>query len=223
MLSTFSQHFKDVSVLRKCLFAVAQLPKDLPNIWELAVQFATKNKGNASINAETVKLLAENLQELDYLAFESDQKLFYQLLEFPTQKPLGVVLMSNATKCVVCESALKLRKDRPSSVVVYDDNMGTLPGSHFHKLCTNRSCGCTQYYGYYTTGISGSLPSKVFFNSEWDTLPFFVSSRETVFSMAALKRFDSGILLGQLSFKQCADIYNHLHHCETPLSEEKSK
>ncbi len=128
--------------------------------------------------------------------------------------------MSNATKCVVCESALKLRKDRPSSVVVYDDNMGTLPGSHFHKLCTNRSCGCTQYYGYYTTG---SLPSKVFFNSEWDTLPFFVSSRETVFSMAALKRFDSGILLGQLSFKQCADIYNHLHHCETPLSEEKSK
>ncbi len=61
MLSTFSQHFKDVSVLRKCLFAVAQLPKDLPNIWELAVQFATKNKGNASINAETVQLLAENL------------------------------------------------------------------------------------------------------------------------------------------------------------------
>lgn len=222
MLSTFSEHIKDVSVLRKLLFAVSQLPRDLPHIWQLAVEFATESKSNATINAETAKMLAENLQELDSLAFESDDKLFHQLLGMPSQKPLGLVLISSSTRCILCESKLQLRKDRHSSVVVYDDNMGTLPGSHFHKLCTNRSCNCTQYYGYYTAKISAGSSSEVYFNADWDSLPYFVSSRETVFSMSALKRFDSGILLGQLSFKQCADIYNHLHHNEN-TSKDLSK
>lgn len=223
MLSTFSKHIKDVSVLRKLLFAVSLLPRDLPNIWDLAVEFATtKSKSDATINAETAKILAQNLQELDSLAFESDEKLFHQLLGIPSQKPLGVVLISSNTRCVLCESKLTVRKDRPSTVIVYDDNIGTVPGSHFHKLCTNRSCGCTQYYGYYTARASASSSCEVYFNADWEVLPYFVSSRETAFSMSALKRFDSGILLGQLSFKQCADIYNHLHHHDN-LCEDLSK
>ena len=217
MLSTFSKYIEDVSVLRKLLFAIAQLPKDLPNLWEIATEFATKNKGKCSINTETVKVLIENLQVFDSLAFESDQKLFHDLLEAPLQKPLGLVLMSSHDKCALCESQLRLRKDRPASVVVYDDNMGTIPGSHYHKVCTNRSCSYVQYYGYYTCG------STVHFNADWESLPYFVSSRETVFSITALKRFNSGILLGQLSFKQCADIYNHFHHnCKEIHSQEKS-
>lgn len=207
MLSTFSKYTEDVSVLRRLLFAVAQLPSDLPNLWELAVEFVMKDKCSSSINAEIARVLAENLQELDSLAFESDQKLFCELLQFPLKKPLGLILMPSNITCVLCASKLQVRKDRPSSVVVYDDVMGAIPGSHFHKYCSNRSCGCTQYYGYYTISQS----NQVHFNSEWQTLPYFVSSRETVFSMSLIRRFDSEVLLGQLSFKQCADIYNHLH------------
>lgn len=218
MLSTFSKYTEDVSVLRRLLFAVAQLPEDLPNVWEIATEFATKNKTNCTMDVETVKVLVDNLREFDSDAFESDQKLFQDLLRAPMKKPLGLVLMPNRNKCILCKSELKLRKDRPASVVVYDDNIGTIPGSHFHKICTNKSCSYVQYYGYYTCGSS---PSKVFFNDDWESLPYFVSSRETVFSMTALKRFNSGILLGQLSFKQSADIYNHLHNCKNIPSEEK--
>lgn len=131
--------------------------------------------------------------------------------------------MPNRDKCVLCGSKLRIRKDRPSPVVVYDDAIGTIPGSHYHKFCTNRACGCTQYYGYYTTGGPQST-SQVLFNPEWGSLPYFASSRETVFSMSALHRFESEILLGQMSFKQCADVYNHIHdHTQQPGQESSMK
>ena len=132
----------------------------------------------------------------------------------PLKKLLSVVLMSVEDKCILCTANLKLRRDRPAPVV-YDDTMGSVPGSHFHKYCTNRSCGCTQYYGYYTTGGSQSA-SQVIFTNNWEALPYFVSSGETVYSMTLLKRFHFEIL-GQLSFMQCANIYNH-NICDWPLS-----
>ena len=95
-------------------------------------------------------------------------------------------------------------------MIVYDDVNGSMPGSHYHKYSKNRSCGLTQYYGYYTDGGS----SSVYYNSDWRTLPYFVSSRETVFSMKLMKQFDAQIFIGLLSFKQCADLYNYLHACD---------
>lgn len=53
--------------------------------------------------------------------------------------------------------------------------------------------------------------SSVFFNDSWESLSYLISSRETAFSMSAMYWFATEILLGQLSFLQCADIYNHLH------------
>lgn len=85
--------------------------------------------------------------------------------------------------------------------------MGSVPGSHYHKYCSNRSCSFTQYYGYYTTGES----TGVYYSSNWESLPYFVSSRETTFSNDMLQRFNAEILIGQQSFKQCADVYNFLH------------
>lgn len=46
------------------------------------------------------------------------------------RKPLGVVLISQELCCAICRQELTLRKDRPASVVVYDENLGTVPGSH---------------------------------------------------------------------------------------------
>ena len=40
------------------------------------------------------------------------------------------------------------------------------------------------------------------------SLPYFVSSQETGFEMSLLKKFDLELLIGQLSYKQKADIYN---------------
>ena len=222
MLGTISKYIKNVSVVRRLLFAVMNLPKDLPNLWGVAVEFATWGQETRhTLNAEQAKLLVQNVQELDLLAFDSDKKLLEDLMVFqvPKCKPLGLILISSKSDCFLCGSKLMLRKDRPSPVVIYDDNMGTIPGSHFHKYCTNQACGLTQYYGYYTTG---GISSQVIFDPEWETLPYFVSSRESVFSMDVLRRFNAEIILGQLSFKQCADVYNLYtnilsHHCQIHL------
>ena len=92
--------------------------------------------------------------------------------------------------------------------------MGTIPGSHFNKYCSNRRCSFTQYYGYYTQGLreDSAAPSEAHFNDDWESNAYFVSSRETAFSMKLIHRFHSQILHGQQSFKQCADVYNHLHN-----------
>lgn len=72
----------------------------------------------------------------------------------------------------------------------------------------------TEFYGYTTDGKS----SEVHFDADWESLPFFISSQESVFSMQQL-RFDAGIVIGHVSFKQCAESYNYLH-CYTKVSNE---
>lgn len=205
MLKSVPMQVKKVSVLRKIIFALVNLPDDLPNLWDVVVQFATKDE-DYSIPSNDIKMLMENIQELDSAAFTTDLKLLQELMKFqiPRHKPLGCILISSNGICLLCEKKLLLRKDRPAPLVIYDDRLGTVPGSHYHKYC---SCGFTQYYGYYTTGGS----TEVHYNPNWESLPFFVSSRETAFSINLLKRFNAEILLGQLSFKQCADVYNYLH------------
>ena len=211
MLQAISKYIQDVSILRRLLFAVAHLPSSFPNLWEVAVEFATEGKGSQDkLTAEQAKMLMENIQELDALAFRTDHQLLHELLNTGgrLKKPLGVILISNNDKCTQCGSRLQLRKDRPASVVVYDEHLGTVPGSHYHKTCSNRLCGATQFYGYTTSGADSN---QVHFNSNWESLPYLVSSRESVFSIKLLRQFDSEILIGQMSFKQCAEAYNYLH------------
>lgn len=154
MLRSISEHFKDVSILRKIIFAIVHLPKDTPNYWELVLQFAMKKP--PSISIDKFKVLVENLQELDATAFATDKVLLQELMEMQSVKgkPLGLLLISSNQKCLICKSYLLLRKDRGAPVVIYDDINGSLPGTHFHKYCSNRSCKFTQYYGYYTVGGS---------------------------------------------------------------------
>ena len=153
MLGTLSKYITDVSVVRRLIFAAIQLPKDTPNLWSVAVAFATQGK-QSFLTAEQAQVLVENLQELDANAFASDEVLCHELMKFqiPRSKPLGLLLISTNDKCLLCQSNLQLRKDRPAPVTIYDDSMGTVPGSHFHKFCPSQVCGFTQYYGYYTTG-----------------------------------------------------------------------
>lgn len=71
--------------------------------------------------------------------------------------------------------------------------MGSALGTHY-KYCSNHVCGFTQFYGYHV------VRGENLFDPEWESHPYFVSPRETVFSMHLIKRFTSQILLGQMSF-----------------------
>ena len=211
MLAVVAKQLKDVSVLRRLLVAASYLPSEIPNFWGIAVEFATAGKVQRnSIDADTAAALVENIRTFDEKAFDTDKALLQQLsIWTPTQgyfvKPLGVVLISPQTQCVLRGQALSLRKDRPASIVVYDDVSGTLPGTHYSKICSSKICTLTQYYRYYTTA------SQVVYNSDWKSMPYFVSSSLTAFAMSMLTRVDSEVLIGQLSYKQVADIFNHIH------------
>ena len=52
------------------------------------------------------------------------------------------------------------------------------------------------------------------YDDNWHTLPYFVSSRETAVEMSMLRQLDAEILIGQLSYKQRAEIYNYTHGYE---------
>ena len=62
---------------------------------------------------------------------------------------------------------------------------------------------------------------EVYYDKDWASLPFFMSSRETAFTMKMMQRLDTEILIGQLSYKQRADIYNHIHEVENTQDSER--
>ena len=98
-------------------------------------------------------------------------------------------------------------------VTLYDDQHGTLAATHYVKYCRNSTCSLQQYYGFYTEGLV-----EVRYK-EWSSLPFFMTSRETAFTMEMMKRLDKEILIGQLSYKQRADLYSYIH--EVKNAEER--
>lgn len=58
------------------------------------------------------------------------QALTAEILQFKRQGsdvPLGVVLISGKKECHRCSSKLYLRGDRPSTVTIYDHQLGTIP------------------------------------------------------------------------------------------------
>ena len=217
MFRILSEHLKDVSVLRRLLFAATHLPREVPNHLGVAVEFATCGKVERNcITEDLARVIVENIECFDSTAFATDDHLLKQLIAFKpsNSRPLGIVLISPEESCTLCGEKLSLRKDRPALLVIYDDHLGAVAGSHFHKYCSSRTCTLTQYYGYYTVGGDSS---RVLYNSGWKCLLYFVSSRETAFSMSMLQRLDSEVLIGQLSYKQRADIFNDVHSCNMML------
>ena len=57
MLGLLSKYFKQVSVLRRLLFAIIHLPEDVPNRWDLCVQFAN-NGLNTGLSADIATALS---------------------------------------------------------------------------------------------------------------------------------------------------------------------
>ena len=123
---------------------------------------------------------------------------------------VGVVLMSKKQNCTECEEKL-LRADHLSNVTLYTDSYGTLPAVHYHKYCRNHKKGCSlvQYYGYHTKGLF-----QLHFDADWEENKYLISSQETAFELQLLSKFDVELLIGQLSYKQRAKMYNVIHNYE---------
>ena len=212
MMSQLSKVISDVSVLRRILFAVAHLPPNCPRLWEIAVQFGVgQRQSRNTITPAQAHVLFENLSELNSEAFVNDQSLLTELSQhqFPhsSSPQLGIVLISPKTVCCKCGGPLFLRADRPSRMVIYDDKLGTLPATHYHKDCRKPQCRVHQYYGYHTIGDEG----KSCHDDDCLLLPYFISTQKTAFSMTLLRNYDAELLIGQVNYKQQANIYNYVH------------
>ena len=193
-------------VLRRILFAAKFLPNELPSFWTIVASFASKGLQKC-VSPESARLAMENLTVLNPACFSTDMELTKELImmEFgATGQPLGVPLISDNKVCLQCGGNLILRGDRPSRLSLYTDTFGTVPALHYHKYCSNyrNKCNFVQYYGYYHSG------DIVMYNDNWMEHRYFLSSQETGFKMVLLKRFDVELLIGQVSYKQKADIYN---------------
>ena len=52
------------------------------------------------------------------------------------------------------------------------------------------------------------------YDSNWDELPYFISTSMTAFATLFLEQFDADVLLGQIAYKQKINIYNYHHKYE---------
>ena len=202
---------RDISVVRRIGFAATFFPKTMPAYWESVATFGVLHRqARSNLTQEQVRILVENLDVIDKEAFTSDENLLHEIVDMPRPTGdgcLGIVLISAKETCTLCGSQLNMRADRPSRVTIYDDRLGSLQATHFTKYCRRRGCSHQQYYGFSTKGDS----SEVLYDPDWQSLPYFLSSRETGFAVDILRRLDSEILLGQISYKQRADIFIDIH------------
>lgn len=202
---------KDFGVLRRVIFAVVHLPADMPQFWSVVAQFASAGS-KSDLQPESVKIAVENLKIINEKVFSTDEQLLREIHSLqPTScklsSPLGVVLVSSNSICRLCNDKLLIRSDRPSHITAYTETWGTVICTHYHKFCRSFRKGCNfkQYYGYY----SSDKKNVHYYDEEWSSNWFFISSNETAFELSMLRKFDAELLLGQMSYSQHAEIYNY--------------
>ena len=118
MLGVLAKYIKDVSVVRRLLFAVVFLNPDLPMYWEVVIEFATAGKvSKLSVTPDQVRALIKNIETLDATAFQTDDALQKEMIfcSMSGKKPLGVPLISPSTSCSLCGTRLQIRRQTLSS------------------------------------------------------------------------------------------------------------
>ena len=139
----------DITVLCKLLFLSVYIPKDAPQYLEEVVAFTFSGRVKKP-DCDKLRVLPENIQELDETAFCTDTELTSDLGFHPHVQsgvPLGVILISKNNTCKSCGGKLLLHSDRPCSITLYTD-MGTVPATHYRKYCQN---DIYNYHKYETT------------------------------------------------------------------------
>ncbi len=150
-LGELLKYTSDLAILRRILFATAHLPQDMPNYWQTIADFA-----KVGLPVMEVKTMVQNLQYLNEAAFSTDKKLLGELYSSKGggATPIGVVLISQKQECGACGARLTVRADRPRSLVLYTQVSGTLPATHYRKVCSKARYGClfVQHYGFHSEG-----------------------------------------------------------------------
>ena len=97
-LRRFSEYVQEVSVLQRMTCAVAHLPSELPNLWNIVVEFGAVGR-ETTITTERARVLLQNLEDLDEeaLKFAKSTTLFLELVHFipnctKSSSPIGVDL-----------------------------------------------------------------------------------------------------------------------------------
>jgi len=212
---------QDLSVLRRLIFAVVYLPKDLPQYWSVVGEFASQ--GDKGLEPEVVRLAVENLRLLNEQAFVTDKQLTDEIHALQTMPeagtPLGVVLISSKTACSLCGGKLLIRHDRACQITVYTESFGTVIGTHYHKYCQNyrRNCTFRQHYGYSSRTMNGQ--HVCLYDPDWKDHKCIISTQETAFELKMLEKYDTELLLGQVSYSQKAEIYNHNNGYPVPYKQ----
>ena len=147
-LQEFVQDRSKINSLRRMLFAVSYLPKDMPKYWE-----AIKNFSKVDLSTCELQTAVQNLESLNRAAFVTDVQLMNEMYT----DCIGVILISTKQKCGSCGEKLNARADRPRRLVLYTQSSGTLPATHYRKVCCRARYGCNfvQHYGFFTTGMMG--------------------------------------------------------------------
>ena len=111
-----------------------KLPTEIPQYWDKVANFGSQK--SSSISPELARTTIENLEYLDASSFTSDNLLMKEMIYFKfghDQQCIGIPLLPEEIVCLSCGSQLLLRKDRPSSITLYTQFFGTVPGTHYHK------------------------------------------------------------------------------------------
>ena len=170
------------------MFATAFIPRDVPNYWEIIARFGCLHSSD-QLTPQSVCTAMETLQFINPSAFCMDMELTSELVNMKYEEDKPIFGIPLTTMCQLCGSKLLLRGDRPSRITLYTSNLGTIPGTHYHKYCSKYRSGCkfVQYYGYSKSGGDGYAK----YDAHWMSLPYFISSQETGFELALLKNFDA--------------------------------
>lgn len=145
------------------------------------MDFSYKENHSSAIAVGDFRMCVENLQEMDAAVFQTYDDSIQELIACKDQKgrPLGLILISQNNSCLLCNSKLLVGKDWPSPVIVYGDKLGSLHCSHYHNIVR------TGFVVLWHYTLQRNESTTVLYNSYWDSY-YFVSFRETVFSMAML-------------------------------------
>ena len=212
MLKNLTTLTNSVGFGRKLSFVAPRIPDSTPNKWEIVREFVSKDQPQLTATPETLKTLCENIAYFEEDFFECDEQLQKELdsLSSVFGISLNEILISEKVYCQLCGSPLRVKADRPSRVVLYSTDRGTIVGSHYHKICKRGSCNLVQHYGYYSKGSK-----SIHLDYDWKEHKWLLSTRETGFDMKFLHNFDAELLIGQVSYHQKADIYNYQNEYNT--------
>lgn len=95
LFEELSDYLESPSVLKRMLFAVVNLSRDLPDYWTIVRNFGISGADDKSLTSTKVKALVKNLQYLDKDLFLSDKNLMELLMKEQGRdgKAIGIALI----------------------------------------------------------------------------------------------------------------------------------